>query len=494
VLVATGASTYALEAPGTRVIQAGTLGSRPAGSAVPAGTLYLATDDTGGTLYRSNGSSWVPLAAGVTHNHALTALTLSGGTDGHLLMATGSTAYGLEALSARVSRSGSGSPHGSVSGVAGALYLNTADNSLWRCASGTSWVQITAVGATDAPVGAQYVVLAADATLTNEQVLGTAVIMSGLFSARPGASVAGRLYLATDTNGGTLYRDTASGWVQVAAGVTEAPEAHSLTGALHTVASTEGFVPVVQSGGASVALEAPGTHLVRSGAGAPAGAQPTGTLYFDTTNLSLHRYSGSAWVQVAAAATHTLGGATHSDFSGSPSAGALLYRNGSSQWAPLPIGSTDQILKVNGSGSPAWAAANSVATARAPVYGWRRSNISTGASTSFSEMPGFDAVNTGERMAYSGTIVGISVVLDGDVGSGTDSYAVECYRATSDAGAYVATGVTCSITGNTGTERSASGTGFSVSFNAGDLLTVFDKKVGSVAGRSAKCHLLVVFN
>jgi hypothetical protein len=208
----------------------------------------------------------------------------------------------------------------------------------------------------------------------------------------------------------------------------------------------------------------------------------------------LHAQLGSIGADDHHNQAHSFFGSDHSDVSGTPSAGAIVYRNGSSQWVPLAVGSAEQILKVDGSGLPTWAAVNSVATSRAPVYGWRRANINSGADPTFKEMPGFDAVNTGERMAYSGTIVGISVVLDGDVGGTGVGYTVECYKATSVEEGYVATGVTCTITGGPETQQSASGTGFSVSFNAGDILTVYDKRTGGVNGRSSKCHLLVVFD
>ena len=74
----------------------------------------------------------------------------------------------------------------------------------------------------DAPVDATYVVSSANATLTAELVLGTDVIMAGALAARPAAGTAGRLYLVTDDDGGTLFRDTGAAWVQVSKGVTEA--------------------------------------------------------------------------------------------------------------------------------------------------------------------------------------------------------------------------------------------------------------------------------
>jgi len=44
----------------------GTLAARPAAGASNSGYFYLATDTNGGTIYQSNGSSWVQAAAAVT--------------------------------------------------------------------------------------------------------------------------------------------------------------------------------------------------------------------------------------------------------------------------------------------------------------------------------------------------------------------------------------------------------------------------------------------
>lgn len=46
--------------------RSGTLAARPAATTVPAGTRYFATDDNGGTVYRSNGTAWTQVAAAVT--------------------------------------------------------------------------------------------------------------------------------------------------------------------------------------------------------------------------------------------------------------------------------------------------------------------------------------------------------------------------------------------------------------------------------------------
>lgn len=53
---------------------ADTLANRPAASADNAGSLYFATDVNGGTLYRSNGSSWVATGPGVDESALRTTL------------------------------------------------------------------------------------------------------------------------------------------------------------------------------------------------------------------------------------------------------------------------------------------------------------------------------------------------------------------------------------------------------------------------------------
>lgn len=64
-------------------------------------------------------------------------------------------------------------------------------------------------------VDAAYVVVTASATLSNETVLGTGVIMKGTIGSRPAAGTNGRMYWASDTT--RLYRDTGSAWDLVGA-------------------------------------------------------------------------------------------------------------------------------------------------------------------------------------------------------------------------------------------------------------------------------------
>lgn len=100
----------------------------------------------------------------------------------------------------------------------GRLVLNEADDSAWE--------------------GASYIVAEPEISLSNEKVLGTDIIMSGTLAVRPAASIAGRLYLATDDNGGTLYRDSSSVWQAVVGGVAPVASANILANAVN-VATTE---------------------------------------------------------------------------------------------------------------------------------------------------------------------------------------------------------------------------------------------------------------
>lgn len=60
------------------VISSGTLAARPAAGSNNHGYLYIATDEDGGTLYRSDGSTWVKSAAGVSAGGASSTLTTKG--------------------------------------------------------------------------------------------------------------------------------------------------------------------------------------------------------------------------------------------------------------------------------------------------------------------------------------------------------------------------------------------------------------------------------
>lgn len=86
-----------------------------------------------------------------------------------------------------------------------------------------------------APTDATYVTLSSNGTLSAEAVLGTAVVMAGTTAARPAAGTAGRVYFATDDDGGTLFRDNGSSWVQIAGGLTEY---------LTTAAAAAGYQPL----------------------------------------------------------------------------------------------------------------------------------------------------------------------------------------------------------------------------------------------------------
>jgi len=98
-----------------------------------------------------------------------------------------------------------------------------------------------------APDSASYVTTATESQLTNEKVLGTTIIMKGTLASRPAASIAGRLYLVTDSGSERLTRDTGSAWEdcpphwsQVLGKPTSfTPSAHAAT---HSVGGTDPLV------------------------------------------------------------------------------------------------------------------------------------------------------------------------------------------------------------------------------------------------------------
>ncbi len=69
--------------------------------------------------------------------------------------------------------------------------------------------------ASGAALGDHFVIYQADPELVNALVLGNSIILTGTLAARPAASIAGRLYFATDN--GSLYRDSGSAWATYSA-------------------------------------------------------------------------------------------------------------------------------------------------------------------------------------------------------------------------------------------------------------------------------------
>lgn len=127
------------------------------------------------------------------------------------------------------------------------------------------------------------------------------------------------------------------------------------------------------------------------------------------------------------------------------------------------------------------------------VFEWGRADIS-GIATTYGVMPmnpGVAGANqiSERQLPLEGEIVTLDVLLSADVGGAGKVYDAQIYLNPSDgAGGFagwVATGITATITGAGGTERTASDHSGGVSFNAGDLIAVYDKRTGTVPAVSA---------
>lgn len=70
----------------------------------------------------------------------------------------------------------------------------------------------TSVQTNFASVDEPYITTAGTASLTNEKILGSAIIMRGTLAARPAPSIAGRLYFVTDTGQQRWTRDSGNAW------------------------------------------------------------------------------------------------------------------------------------------------------------------------------------------------------------------------------------------------------------------------------------------
>src|SRR5581483_9943486 len=230
---------------GQSIIMAGLHADRPSPGPSYTGCLYVETDTGGGTLSRCDGLSGAQVAAAIHPGElkvaqdfalegALSPAQLTG--DQNDYNPTGLAAAAVLRLSSDATRAITGLAGGAGGRVMlvenvgahevilrdqsgfsltenqfllpddltlgptqGCLlwYDGTEDAVGWRLVASSDGIM------PGAPTNAPYVTAAADPSLTMEWVLGDAVIMAGTHAARPAAGVSGRLYLETDTNGGT---------------------------------------------------------------------------------------------------------------------------------------------------------------------------------------------------------------------------------------------------------------------------------------------------
>ena len=171
------------------------------------------------------------------------------------------------------------------------------------------------------PTGAQYVVGAADATLTAELVLGTAVIMEGTLGTRPAASLNGRLYVSTDETGGRIvYRDTSAAWNRIAFPAGTAvfdPAAHAARhnagGADVMAIDAAAATGSLRTLGAGAAQAAAGNHAhTLTTASAQLGADQaiaTAGTFVDAVSVSL---AAGVWLIIAGTQGHVAPGVSNS--------------------------------------------------------------------------------------------------------------------------------------------------------------------------------------
>lgn len=126
----------------------GVIGARPAAGAANNGYFYLATDDDGGTMYRSNGATWVQVGKGVTEAPTAHASThLSGGTDA--LAWTQIHGYDILANRPAAGATNAGYFYFSTNTNGGTLFYS--DGATWQTVGiGLTAVRTVAVGGTGA--------------------------------------------------------------------------------------------------------------------------------------------------------------------------------------------------------------------------------------------------------------------------------------------------------------------------------------------------------
>ena len=318
-------------------------------------------------------------------------------------------------------------------GTTGALFLNTADGKL-KYHDGWAWQDITAVaGIALTTADLRYLKLDGTNTPTANISMGSQFLRFANLATQVLAGSAGQVFYNTDTNKLNVYNGSA--WTAVGSGITSISVGVGLTTATS---------PITDSGTISV------------------------NLAYDFTWTGNHTFNNTVNF---AAAGQTFG--INKLFIGGQTAGDLIYFDGSN-WNRFGIGTTNQVLSINASGSGLTWAAQTGGGGAGTIYNGAQNSIpyypSTG--TAITGSINFQNTGTGISIAYTtastNTTTGALTVLGG-VGIGGSLYTSSSY-ANSISGVVLSNGTITSgawagstITGLYG------GTGYS-SYTKGDLL------------------------
>ena len=187
----------------TAVLNYGTLASRPAASSTNTSGYYFATDDTGGILYQSNGSSWVQRSIGLSDSRLTNSRTPTAHAATHL------TGGGDPLDFTQVNRSGTLAGRPAASSYPGQFYMATDANggTLYQSIS-SAWVQV-GLGVTQTPTipaGTITSAMIVDGTITaNDMAAGAAI----------GNIANGTLTSAMIADGTIANNDIANGTIDV---------------------------------------------------------------------------------------------------------------------------------------------------------------------------------------------------------------------------------------------------------------------------------------
>lgn len=325
--------------PWTTINGLGTLAARPAASSTNGGYIYFATDATGGTLYRSNGSAWVQLAVGLSQTpNAHETTHLPGGSD----PLPWTTINGYGTLAARPA---------AAAANAGYTYYAT-DNATQYRSDGSAWASISAAGygagiildfaGPEANIPANTVV--ADGRELSQTTYSAAYARIGnqwnTFAGLP-APAAGNFRVPDLRGRGTVGKNNMGAGPAITGAYVARVAAGTLASLIgeeyHTL--TTGEMPSHQHGG-STGSEAAHTHSGTTGAGS-AHSHGSGTLAFTGSAVtsgagSAHSHGVGTLSFTGSAVTSGVGSAHSHGVTGAPAFSDPTHSHGGSTGTDSP--------------------------------------------------------------------------------------------------------------------------------------------------------------
>lgn len=213
-------------------ISRGAFGAMPAPSATNVNTIYLATDQNGGTAYYSDGTTWTQLAAGVSSTSSFTQVVGDGATTSFAI------AHNLGTQNVIVQVRQNAAPFSRVEPEI-QVTNNNSVTVVFDTAPTAGQYAVTVIGGVTGAANVPAAHASSHAAGGSDSLPWGTIHGIGTHAARPAAAAVNSGYLYFETDTGILFESNGAAWVQLTRPVADEISYTEFTATVSLTATTE---------------------------------------------------------------------------------------------------------------------------------------------------------------------------------------------------------------------------------------------------------------